>query len=61
MDTRVVYREYKYKKRCRSCLGVTVSNEPLENDEPCGACEDCGTVTKDSFLTDYWKPFPDSI
>ena len=54
-------KEYKYKKRCEECLVVTVSNTaPLENGEPCGACLELDCVTKDSVLTDYWKPFSDS-
>ena len=51
----------EYRKRCKKCLTVTSSNEPLENGEPCEPCvlDDC--VTEDSYLIDYWKPFPDSI
>ena len=54
-------KEYKYKKRCKECSVVTVSNTiPLENGEPCGSCVELDCVTEDSVLTDYWKPFPDS-
>ena len=51
----------EYRKRCKECLTVTVSSEPLENGEPCIACEDLECVTDDSYLIDYWKPFPGSI
>ena len=53
--------EYKYKKRCTECLCVTVSNIKLVNGEPCVPCRLENNVTKKSILTDYWKPFPDSI
>ena len=52
--------DVKYKKRCKECLSVTVSKEILINGEPCGSCESLGTVRKNSYLIDYWKPFPDS-
>jgi len=51
----------EYKKRCKECWTVTVSSEPLENGEPCEACDLLECVTEKSYLTDYWKPFPDSI
>ena len=56
-----VYLMEEYRKRCKECLTVTVSSEPLENGEPCLACEDLECVTDDSYLIDYWKPFPGSI
>lgn len=52
--------EYKYKMRCKECLCVTVSNIELVKGEPCEPCVMSNGVTKDSVLTDYWKPFPDS-
>ncbi len=59
--TIIMTKEYKYKKRCKECSVVTVSNTiPLENGEPCGSCVELDCVTEDSVLTDYWKPFPDS-
>jgi hypothetical protein len=53
--------DYKFKKRCKECYCVTVSNKPLMNGDPCEPCVMSNGVTKKSILTDYWKPFPDSI
>jgi hypothetical protein len=53
----------EYKMRCGECLTVTVSKAPLKVGEPCVPCheEHSGTKpTEDSYLLEYWKPFPDS-
>ena len=53
----------QYKMRCKECLTVTVSKFPLNVGEPCEPCheEHAGNKpTKDSYLAEYWKPFPDS-
>ena len=30
--------DYKFKKRCKECYCVTVSNKPLMNGDPCEPC-----------------------
>ena len=42
--------DYKFKKRCKECYCVTVSNKPLMNGDPCEPC----------VMSNYFKPFPDS-
>jgi hypothetical protein len=53
----------KYKMRCKECLTVTISKRPLKKGEPCIPCQEehfGSKPTKNSYLTEYWKPFPDS-
>ena len=46
--------EYKYKKRCKECGVLVVSNlTPLEDGEQCGSCVELDWVTKDSILIDH--------